>query len=144
MSYLSCESKIHEFVFCKIFSFCPRQHVGKAWKPCFIPIFDSYASDRKEVLLCPCRALRIYLDRTKSLRGNVDNLFLTYQKGICKAATSSLSRWIISIIRYVYEDLPQGPLFNVSAHDTRRLSASWCLDSRYSARSTLGGRNHLY
>ena len=104
------------------------QRVNKAWKPYFIPIFDSYASDPEDILLCPCRALRIYLDRTRSLRGNVDNLFLTYQKGLCKAAAkSSLSRWIVSLIRYVYEDLPHGPLFNVRAHDTRRLSASWAL-----------------
>ena len=104
------------------------QRVNKAWKPYFIPIFDSYASDPEDILLCPCRALRIYLDRTRSLRGNVENLFLTYQKGLCKAAAkSSLSRWIVSLIRYVYEDLPHGPLFNVRAHDTRRLSASWAL-----------------
>ena len=104
------------------------QRVNKAWKPYFIPIFDSYASDPEDILLCPCRALRIYLDRTRSLGGNVDNLFLTYQKGLCKAAAkSSLSRWIVSLIRYVYEDLPHGPLFNVRAHDTRRLSASWAL-----------------
>ena len=104
------------------------QRVNKAWKPYFIPIFDSYASDPEDILLCPCRALRIYLDRTRSLRGNVDNLFLTYQKGLCKAAAkSSLSRWIVLLIRYVYEDLPHGPLFNVRAHDTRRLSASWAL-----------------
>ena len=133
MPYLSmkitCESTIQGFGFCQIFSFWPRHNVlTRRGNHILFRFFDSYASDPEDILLCPCRALRIYLDRTRSLRGNVDNLFLTYQKGLCKAAAkSSLSRWIVSLIRYVYEDLPHGPLFNVRAHDTRRLSASWAL-----------------
>ena len=103
------------------------QRIGKAWKPYFIPKFDTFATDSEDILLCPCRALKIYLERTKGLRSQILNLFITYQKGNHKAAAkSSISRWIVSLIRYVYENLPQ-TLTSVRAHDTRRLSSSWAL-----------------
>ncbi|KAK6192565.1 hypothetical protein SNE40_004013 [Patella caerulea] len=85
------------------------------------------ASDPKDLLLCPCRALDAYIDRTQNLRSNESQLFITYQEGYHKpAAKSSLSRWIVSLLKYVYKtrgrDLPV-----VRAHDTRKMSTSWAL-----------------
>ena len=80
-------------------------------------------------MLCPYRALNMYLKRTRDCRVTLDtdSLFLTYQKGINKAASkNTLARWIVSLLKYVHEDLNL-KLFYVRAHDTRRLSSSWAL-----------------
>ena len=94
----------------------------------FIPKFDHYATDDKDLLLCPCRCLEEYVRRTKDLRQTTENLFITYQPGLHRAAAkSTLSRWIVSLIQLVYEGAPTVQLDNVRAHDTRRLSTSWAL-----------------
>ncbi|KAK6171835.1 hypothetical protein SNE40_018260 [Patella caerulea] len=68
------------------------QRIGKTWTPIYIPKFNNMASDPKDLLLCPCRALDAYIDHTKNLRSNESQLFITYQEGYRKpAAKSSLS-----------------------------------------------------
>ena len=53
--------------------------------------------------------------------------FLTYQKGVCKAASkSTISRWIESLVRWVYDNSDKR-LGAVRAHDTRILSTTWAL-----------------
>ncbi|KAJ8320023.1 hypothetical protein KUTeg_001610 [Tegillarca granosa] len=112
--------------------------LGKVWNPLFIPQFDRFATDERDLLLCPCRSLKEYVKRTKSIRGQIENLFLTYQKGFCKAAAkTTLSRWIVSLIRYVYDKLPDLNLGEVRAHDTRRLATSWALFNGASVQSIL-------
>ncbi|KAJ8301586.1 LOW QUALITY PROTEIN: hypothetical protein KUTeg_020573 [Tegillarca granosa] len=114
------------------------QRLGKVWNPLFIPQFDRFATDERDLLLCPCRSLKEYFKRTKSIRGQIENLFLTYQKGFCKAAAkTTLSRWIVSLIRYVYDKLPDLNLGEVRAHDTRRLATSWALFNGASVQSIL-------
>ena len=104
------------------------QRIGKVWKPIFIPKFERFATEPKDLLLCPCRVLTEYVKRTKLYRQGHDNLFLTYQPGRHKAAAkSTLSRWIVALIKYVYESLSDMNLNMVRAHDTRRLSTSWAL-----------------
>ena len=104
------------------------QRIGKVWKPIFIPKFEEFATDPTDLLLCPCRALREYIRRTKEHRSGCDNLFMTYRPGNhTAAAKSTLSRWIVSLIKYVYDNLPDLRLGSVRAHDTRRLSTSWAL-----------------
>lgn len=81
----------------------------------------------QDLLLCPVRALRSYLDRTKKLRKGRKLLFLSYKKGfksdICSA---TISFWIKKCIRTCYDlaDLPSGTSFKVRAHDVRALAAS--------------------
>ena len=104
------------------------QRLGKPWDPIFIPYFASLATEERDLLLCPCRALKQYLLRTKPLRGNTDCLFITYQKGVHNpAAKSSVSRWIVELVKFVYHNSQDGFLRDVRAHDTRRLASSWAL-----------------
>ncbi|KAJ8310227.1 hypothetical protein KUTeg_012092, partial [Tegillarca granosa] len=120
------------------------QRLGKVWNPLFIPKFDRYATDERDLLLCPCRSLKEYVKRTKSIRGQIENLFLTYQKGFCKAAAkTTLSRWIVSLIRYVYDKLPDLNLGEVRAHDTSRLATSWALFNGASVQSILQAAHWL-
>ena len=105
------------------------QRMGKPWSPLFISNFANFATEPKDLLLCPCRALKEYLKRMRSYHtGETEQLFLTYQKGVRKpAAKSTLSRWIVSLIRYVYDKQPAMSLSRVRGHDTRRLASSWAL-----------------
>lgn len=105
------------------------QRLNKPWNPIFIPRFDTFATEEKDLLLCPFRALKMYIKRTDSRRKEIEseNVFLTYQKGVNKSASKdSIARWIVSLIKYVYEDLNK-QLDTVRAHDTRKLSTSWAL-----------------
>ena len=103
------------------------QRMQKPWNPIFIPEFNSFATDSRDLLLCPCRALKMYVQRTKDIRHQEMCLFLTYQSGLHrKASKNSISRWIVSLIKHAYEIRGEN-LTNVRAHDTRRLSTSWAL-----------------
>ena len=82
-----------------------------------------------ERFLCPVRALRYYLERTKDRRGLGDRLFvstLDLSKPISKAFISRLIKeLILSAHREVDEaDLP---IFRVRAHDVRGVAASVAL-----------------
>ena len=86
----------------------------------------------KDSLLCPVKALEVYLDRTSVIRGDRKKLFIAYKKGhkkeICK---STLSGWIKKTVIKCYhlaerdEDLKR--VHKVCAHDVRALAASWAL-----------------
>ena len=105
------------------------QRLNNPWTPIFIPRFDSFATEERDLLLCPYRALKMYIKRTDSRRKEIksDNIFVTYQKGVNKAASkNSIARWIVSIIKFVYEESNK-TLCTVRAHDTRKLSTSWAL-----------------
>ena len=54
------------------------QRLGKPWSAMFVPEFNTYATDCRDLLLCPCRAVKMYLKRTKSLRKGEEALFLAH------------------------------------------------------------------
>lgn len=39
------------------------QRLGRAWNPIFIPRFDRFATESNDLLLCPCRCLKMYRER---------------------------------------------------------------------------------
>ena len=104
-----------------------NRKVNKAWSPWFIPSFDNFTQDDKDLLLCPCRCLKMYLKKSSSYRLNNEALFITYQEGYHKpASTSSISRWIVSTIKHAY--CANGlEISEIRAHDTRKLSTSRAL-----------------
>ncbi|VDH96697.1 Hypothetical predicted protein [Mytilus galloprovincialis] len=113
------------------------QTLNRPWEPLFIPSFNSYATDSEDLKLCPCRALRIYINRTKSIRKS-NRLFVTYKKNHHKEASKdSIARWIVNTVRYAYENADKDTLKTVRAHDTRRLSTSWALFCGVSAEEIL-------
>ena len=88
--------------------------------------------DAEEQLLCPVRALSIYLDRTAAVRAlhNPKKIFVSYKSGFegRDVTTHSISRWIQQAIRWSYlaaasqEELLR--LHKVKAHDVRGIAAS--------------------
>ncbi|CAG2190305.1 unnamed protein product [Mytilus edulis] len=89
------------------------QTLNRPWEPLFIPSFNSYATDSEDLKLCPCRALRIYINRTKSIRKS-NRLFVTYKKNHHKEALKdSIARWIVNTVRYAYENADKDTLKTV-------------------------------
>ncbi len=85
-------------------------------------------ADPALALLCPVRALRLYTDRTQSLRTS-DQLFVCYggqQKG--KAVSKQrMAHWIVDAIALAYQaqGVPCPP--RLRAHSTRGVASSWAL-----------------
>ena len=97
-------------------------------KHIFLARFDKFTSIHEEKLMCPCRALKVYLDRTAPLRESESPLFLTYKKGAVKRASKeTIARWIVETVKLVYGKANQEDLNLAKAHDTRSLAASWAL-----------------
>ena len=83
-------------------------------------------SDNFNRMLCPVRAVKIYLNKTKSLRKHRKRLFIPTQ-GDQDLAKSTLSRWVKYAIKHAYDSISKNPnrLFKPRAHELRALSASW-------------------
>ena len=65
-------------------------------------------SDNFNRMLCPVRAVKIYLNKTKSLRKHRKRLFIPTQ-GDQDLAKSTLSRWVRYAIRHAYSSISKNP-----------------------------------
>ena len=83
-------------------------------------------SDNFNRMLCPVRAVKIYLNKTKSLRKHRKRLFIPTQ-GDQDLAKSTLSRWVKYAIKNAYDTISKNPnrLFKPRAHELRAISVSW-------------------
>jgi len=81
---------------------------------------------------CPVRAVKVYLARTKDLRGDRPELFIPYKLGAKQSiAPATISSWIQKTVRFAYEEASDGEAsaLAVRAHDLRAVSTSWNLHS---------------
>ena len=100
-----------------------------AIKPVVIPALKpqldkSLTQDRS---LCPVRALKFYLDRTKDLRKNKNLLFVAIKEGFARdISRATISSWLKQTILLAYEnsDPESQQLYQVKAHDVRSMAAS--------------------
>ena len=84
----------------------------------------SLADDRT---LCPVRALRYYLDRTKNIRRHQELVFISFKKGFEKdIALATISLWLNQTVKLCYElsDSVAHTLHQVKAHDVGAFAAS--------------------
>ncbi len=85
-------------------------------------------ADPAIALLCPVRALRIYVDRTQSFRTS-DQLFVFFggqQKGRA-VSKQRLAHWIVEAIVLAYQARRLPCPLGVRAHSTRGVASSWAL-----------------
>ena len=101
------------------------QSVSPVTIPALTTIVDrQFKEDRT---LCPVRALRYYLDRTKDLRGSRSLLFISFKKGhTSDIRPATLSFWLKQTILLCYKQADQQAmdLVQVKAHDIRAFVAS--------------------
>ena len=83
-------------------------------------------SDNFNRMLCPVRAVKIYLNKTKSLRKHRKRLFIPTH-GDQDLKKSIISSWVKYAIKHAYDSISKNPnrLFKSRAHELRALSASW-------------------
>ncbi len=88
----------------------------------------SKEADPALALLCPVRALRIYVDRTRSVRSS-KQLFVCHggqQKG--KAVSKQrLAHWIVEAVALAYQSQGEPCPLGVRAHSTRSVASSHAL-----------------
>ncbi len=88
----------------------------------------SEEADPALALLCPVRALRIYVTRTRSVRSS-EQLFVCHggqQKG--KAVSKQrLAHWIVEAVALVYQSQGEPCPLGVRAHSTRSVASSHAL-----------------
>ena len=98
------------------------QSVSLVTIPALTTIVDrQFKEDRT---LCPVRALRYYLDRTKDLRGSRSLLFISFKKGhTSDMRPATLSSWLKQTILLCYKQADQQALdlVQVKAHDIRAI-----------------------
>ena len=93
--------------------------------PALAPILDKSLSEDRS--LCPVRALRYYLDRTKDLRQGKDLALVSFKKGFQKdIVPATISSWIKQMVLLCYQlsDQKAQDLHQVRAHDVRAFAAS--------------------
>ena len=93
--------------------------------PALAPTLDKSLKDDRT--LCPVRALRYYLVKTKDLRSNKQLVFVSFKKNFGKdIVPATVSSWIKQTILLCYqlsnEDAQR--LHQVRAHDVRAFAAS--------------------
>ena len=100
------------------------QSVSPVLIPALTTIVDrQFKQDRS---LCPVRALRCYLDRTKYLRGDRSLLFISFKKGqSTDIRPATLSSWLKQTILLCYKQADQQALdlVQVKAHNIRASKA---------------------
>ncbi|MCG7878571.1 MAG: hypothetical protein JAY75_22815 [Candidatus Thiodiazotropha taylori] len=81
---------------------------------------------RSGSILCPVRALRFYMRRTKSFRRKRERLFISYVKNYDKEISpSTISRWIVETVRFACDQKGSFKSSKICAHELRALSASF-------------------
>ena len=98
-------------------------------KPVVIPALKPHldSSLTQDRSLCPVRALKYYLDRTKDLRKNKNLLFVAIKEGFTRdISRATISSWLKQTILLAYEesDSETQQLCQVKAHDVRSMAAS--------------------
>ena len=93
--------------------------------PALAPSLDR--SLREDKSLCPVRALRYYLDRTKDIRVGKELVFVSFRLGFQKdIVPATISSWIKQTVLLCYQlsDEEAQNLHQVRAHDVRAFAAS--------------------
>ena len=84
-------------------------------------------NDDEDKRLCPVRAIKHYLARTKAAGLRDDRLFVSIQENrVIPISAPTVSRWIKDTVVIAYDNLnkDQKVFFRVKAHDTRAMATS--------------------
>jgi hypothetical protein len=93
-----------------------------------LPALDRIVGPLEDDLkLCPVRAIRIYLSRTRQCRPKDSRLFVPMTGSGSSVSKNSISRWIVTAIKRAYSSLSTATqtLHRVRAHEVRAISTSW-------------------
>ena len=103
-------------------------------RPFSIPSLKSILGpDDKDIPLCPARALRYYLDRTKGHRQGKRRLFLSFDKNYDKnIQKGTIARWIRTLVHCACAQCASSLTpSTVKAHETRAIASSLAAEHRW-------------
>ena len=88
----------------------------------------SLRPSQEESALCPVRALKIYIQRTATLR-RTDQLFICFRPQCLGEPVSKarLSHWVVEAIQQAYRETGKPVPVEVKAHSRWGVSTSWAL-----------------
>ena len=110
--------------------------------PIFLPFISPPSDERDKRQGCPVRALKLYIDRTRTIRGGINQLFITSCKPYKPAAKATIAGWIVEAIS---KSGAASVNSKFSAHSTRAISSSWAFTHGISLReimNTASWRSH--
>ena len=114
--------------------FLAKNHVPSrpdtALRPVTIPALTPHVgtSDLPDAKLCPVRAIKCYLARTASLRGDRTALLISHKPGkTSNIAPATVSSWMRKLIKFCYEDanVAEASLIHARPHDLQAQATSW-------------------
>ena len=80
----------------------------------------------KEKKLCPVRASKWYLKKTKGMRQQDPMVLLRCLNApFDPPSTQTVSRWLVSLIKMAYDVYPHLSRGNIRAHSTRAMAPNW-------------------
>ena len=102
-------------------------------EPISLKAISVFSSKAEDLLCCPVRALRAYVNRTKSIRGKCSQLFIKIIAPHNGIRPPTLASWIVETIRSAYpegvtpdsEEQAKSSSGVPHAHDVHGVSASW-------------------
>ena len=108
------------------------QRPGTLFSPITVPALGPTLGPNLEQdrTLCPVRALKFYLDRTKPILRDRKKLFIAFKKGYTREiAPITLSSWLKATVRLAYELIKPDELktLRVTGHQVRAIAASWAV-----------------
>ena len=95
-----------------------NQTVSFSPTPMFLPTISSISSIREDRFVCPVRALKWYLEKTKTLRTS-NAMFVLPRSPYTPASRDTISRWLVELI-----SLFASPDESPRAHDVRAHASS--------------------
>ena len=91
----------------------------------FLPAISTLSSVEEDKVWCPVRALKWYVERTKSRRTSSSLFVATIAPPKGVAASAIIANWLVECIKMAGADAILTD--RVRAHDTRAVSSSWTL-----------------
>ncbi len=108
----------------------PETRLQEVTLPALVPFLGpDLDTDAKN---CPVRAIKVYLSRTQSIRGERKEFFIPHKSGQkTSIAPATISSWTQKTVRYAYQEATdrEAASLRVRAHDLRSLATSWNLHS---------------
>ena len=98
------------------------------------------AADEEELSLCPVRALRAYIDRTRSIRGTRKRLFIPFSKSVKgEVNRNTVALWLRQTILAAYGAAQMSPPKANNPHEIRALASTMALHRNCSVPAIMEG-----
>lgn len=101
---------------------------NKAFSPISIPPLAPFVgANEPDSLICPVRAIKMYIKRSRSFRRGRNRLFMSYQRNRSSdISVTTLSNWVKYLVKCVYQEsnVVDQVRYKITAHQLRHVAMS--------------------